>query len=330
MKLHTTNPPARAKVALGALASAGTLAAAIAPAAAQTPDRGAGITYEVRDDRLRYGESIDMRGRATGRTPGTLVSLLYRGNTREDWIELDVDELDDEGRFRLEGENRRRSGEARVAVGRQAARAAVNGEGLTPQLTSEAQEITIASQLRVDEADADTRVRAGRTARVTGTLRPGFEGREVILERRDGDGWRTLDRATTREGGRFTVSHLQHRSEAFKVRVRFEADEINTGWHDKPGRMAFLSRDGASWYGPGFYGRRTACGQKLTGDIKGVAHKRLPCGTRVVFKRGDRTVTARVIDRGPYVSGRQWDLAPATKRSLRYRGDGRVWAAVDR
>lgn len=330
MKLHTTNPPARAKVALGALASAGTLAAATAPVAAQTPDRGAGITYEVRDDHLRYGEPIELRGRAAGRAPGTPVSLLYRGDTREDWLELDVDELDDEGRFRLEADNRRRSGEARVAIGRETARAAVNGEGLRPELTSEAAEITIAAQLGVDEADEDTRVRAGRTARVTGTLRPGFEGREVILERRDGNGWRTLGRATTREGGRFTVSHLQERSEAFKVRVRFEEDEINTGWHDKPGRMAFLSRDGASWYGPGFYGQRTACGQTLTGDIKGVAHKTLSCGTKVVFKRGDRTVTARVIDRGPYVAGRQWDLAPAIKRSLGYNGDGRVWAAVDR
>lgn len=329
MRLNT-NLPARATVALGALTTAGTLAAAAAPAAAQTPDRGAGIAFEVRDDRLRYGESIDMRGRATGRTPGTLVSLLYRGNTREDWVELDVDELDDQGRFRLEGENRRRSGEARVVVGRQTARAAVNGEGLAPELTSRAEEITIASQLRADEADEDTVVRAGRSATVTGTLRPGFEGREVVLERRDDDGWRTLARATTREGGRFTVSHLQERSEAFEVRVRFEEDEINTGWHDEPGRMAFLSRDGASWYGPGFYGKRTACGQTLTGDIKGVAHKTLPCGTRVVFKRGDRTVTARVIDRGPFVAGRQWDLAPAVKQALGYTGDGPVWAAVDR
>jgi hypothetical protein len=325
-----TNRPARATVALGALTTAATLAAAAAPAAAQTPDRGAGIAFEVRDDHLRYGESIDLSGRAAERNEGTFVSLLYRGNTREAWIELDVDELDDEGRFSLEGENRRRSGEARVVVGRETARAAVNGDGLAPPRTSEAVDITIASQLRASEADEDAAVRGGRTARITGTLRPGFEDREVILERRDGEDWRTLDRATTREGGRFTLSHRQERSDAFEVRVRFEEDEINTGWHDEPGRMAFLSRDGASWYGPGFYGRRTACGQTLTGDIKGVAHKTLPCGTRVVFKRGDRTVTSRVIDRGPYVAGRQWDLAPATKRALRYSGDGPVWAAVDR
>lgn len=329
MRLHT-NRPARATVAFGALTTAVTLAAATAPATAQTPDRGAGIAFEVGDDRLRYGESIDLRGSAADRNEGTPVSLLYRGNTQEGWIELDVDELDGEGRFRLEGENRRRSGEARVVVGRETARAAINGEGLAPERTSDAVEITIASQLRADEAGEDAAVPAGRTARITGTLRPGFEDREVVLERRDGDGWRTLDRATTREGGHFTLSHRQERSGAFEVRVRFEEDEINTGWHDEPGRMAFLSRDGASWYGPGFYGRRTACGQTLTGDIKGVAHKTLPCGTHVVLKRGDRTVTARVIDRGPFVGGREWDLAPAIKRALRYSGDGPVWAAVDR
>jgi len=65
-----------------------------------------------------------------------------------------------------------------------------------------------------------------------------------------------------------------------------------------------------SWYGPGFYGNRTACGQRLTRGLIGVAHKTLPCGTRIVFRNpsNGRTVTAAVVDRGPYVAGRQWDL----------------------
>jgi hypothetical protein len=66
-----------------------------------------------------------------------------------------------------------------------------------------------------------------------------------------------------------------------------------------------------SWYGPGFYGRRTACGQAYTRQILGVAHRSLPCGTKVTFRNpsNGRTVTVPVIDRGPYVSGRQWDLS---------------------
>lgn len=70
----------------------------------------------------------------------------------------------------------------------------------------------------------------------------------------------------------------------------------------------------ASWYGPGFYGSGTACGQTYTRTILGVAHRSLPCGTRVTFRnpRNGRTITVRVIDRGPYVSGRMWDLSRGT------------------
>ncbi|MBA2717709.1 MAG: hypothetical protein H0U52_00510 [Chloroflexi bacterium] len=70
-------------------------------------------------------------------------------------------------------------------------------------------------------------------------------------------------------------------------------------------------RDGnVSWYGPGFYGKRTACGFAMTESLRGVAHRTLPCGTKVTFRNpaNGRTVTTTVVDRGPYVAGRQWDL----------------------
>ena len=65
-----------------------------------------------------------------------------------------------------------------------------------------------------------------------------------------------------------------------------------------------------SWYGPGFYGNGTACGEKLTKTLMGVAHRTLPCGTLVTFRNpaNGRTVTVPVVDRGPYVSGRTWDM----------------------
>ena len=66
-----------------------------------------------------------------------------------------------------------------------------------------------------------------------------------------------------------------------------------------------------SWYGPGFFGSGTACGQTYTKTLLGVAHRTLPCGTLVTFRNpaNGREVTAPVIDRGPYVAGRQWDLS---------------------
>jgi rare lipoprotein A len=69
--------------------------------------------------------------------------------------------------------------------------------------------------------------------------------------------------------------------------------------------------DDVSWFGPGLYGNGTACGQKLTKGLVGVAHRSLPCGTLIEFRnpRNGRVVTAAVVDRGPYVSGRIWDLS---------------------
>ena len=66
-----------------------------------------------------------------------------------------------------------------------------------------------------------------------------------------------------------------------------------------------------SWYGPGFFGSGTACGQTYTREIMGVAHRTLPCGTLVTFRHNGRQVTVPVIDRGPYVAGRTWDMSRA-------------------
>lgn len=78
----------------------------------------------------------------------------------------------------------------------------------------------------------------------------------------------------------------------------------------------------ASWYGPGLYGRQTACGQTLRPKTLGVAHKRLPCGTRVKFRYRGKVVIARVIDRGPYVRGLSWDLTEAASEALDFESVG--------
>jgi len=72
----------------------------------------------------------------------------------------------------------------------------------------------------------------------------------------------------------------------------------------------------ASWYGPGFYGNRTACGQLYTPEIIGVAHRTLRCGTMLVLEYGGRTMTVPVIDRGPYIAGRTLDLSNATRLAM--------------
>ena len=65
-----------------------------------------------------------------------------------------------------------------------------------------------------------------------------------------------------------------------------------------------------TWYGPGFYGGRTACGQRYTRQLVGVASRTLPCGTLVQFRWHGISVVAPVIDRGPFgSSGLVFDLS---------------------
>jgi rare lipoprotein A (peptidoglycan hydrolase) len=89
-----------------------------------------------------------------------------------------------------------------------------------------------------------------------------------------------------------------------------------------------LRSAGATWYGPGFYGKRTACGQVLRPGTLGVAHRNLPCGTAVKFVYGGRQIVTRVIDRGPYATGFSWDLTNGAREALGFEGSGRIRYAV--
>ncbi len=73
-----------------------------------------------------------------------------------------------------------------------------------------------------------------------------------------------------------------------------------------------------SWYGPGLIGNGTACGQTLTRKLVGVAHRTLPCGTMITFRSHGHTITAPVVDRGPYVDDRIFDLTYALCKKLEH------------
>jgi rare lipoprotein A (peptidoglycan hydrolase) len=71
----------------------------------------------------------------------------------------------------------------------------------------------------------------------------------------------------------------------------------------------------ATWFGPGFFGQRTACGQTLTPAVIGVAHRTLPCGTLVKVSYEGRSLILPVLDRGPY-SRADWDLTAGAAQAL--------------
>jgi peptidoglycan lytic transglycosylase len=97
---------------------------------------------------------------------------------------------------------------------------------------------------------------------------------------------------------------------------------------DQQARAADYKPATATWYGPGLYGNRTACGARLTHRTLGVAHKRLPCGTKVALRYEGHTIVVPVIDRGPYSRGVDYDLTYATARKLGISQTSRVRAAA--
>jgi rare lipoprotein A (peptidoglycan hydrolase) len=72
----------------------------------------------------------------------------------------------------------------------------------------------------------------------------------------------------------------------------------------------------ATWFGPGFYGQKTACGQTMSPVIVGVASRTLPCGTLVLVNYKSHRLTVPVIDRGPYANGATWDLTSGAASAL--------------
>lgn len=80
----------------------------------------------------------------------------------------------------------------------------------------------------------------------------------------------------------------------------------------------------ASWYGPGFHGKRTASGEVYDMEALTAAHPRLPFDTRVTVRNLDngRSVEVRVNDRGPFARGRIIDLSRAAARAIGMLGTG--------
>jgi rare lipoprotein A len=88
---------------------------------------------------------------------------------------------------------------------------------------------------------------------------------------------------------------------------------------------SYVARAGSS--GPAAFGRRTACGGVIRPETVGVSHPTLPCGARVFITFHGQTVLAQVVDRGPFVPGRQFDLTDALARRLGLSGVQEIhWA----
>ena len=177
------------------------------------------------------------------------------------------------------------------------------------------------SELRVSSTNLN--VLDGHAASVAGALRPVLPGRMVTLQAFGRNGWGTIARALTGTRGRFRLRYVVRHTGSQRVRLRFAGDTFHLGSSRRLGRLNVYRAVEASWYGGG---GGLACGGSLTTATMGVANRTLPCGTLVTLRYNGRTVRVPVIDRGPYVGSREFDLTEATKQALGFGDTGTVWS----
>lgn len=163
----------------------------------------------------------------------------------------------------------------------------------------------------------------GRTTTIRG-LRPEAAGRQVTVQRLvPGRGWESLGTAAADAAGAFSFPWRAKDVGRYELRTLLDGQpapaQAASANPDAPALTVYRPV-GATWYGPGFFGRRTACGQRLRKATRGVAHRTLPCGSVVEITYGGRTVQAQVIDRGPFRAGVHYDLTQATARDLGFDG----------
>jgi rare lipoprotein A (peptidoglycan hydrolase) len=187
----------------------------------------------------------------------------------------------------------------------------------TPLATKSSSSLTVKSVRRT--------VIAGKRVVVRGVLRPAGSGRAVSLQlAKRGGGWTTVDHDRTDRRGRYVLVWRAARTGTKRVRVHFGGTRELSSARHLAGTTRIYRRALASWYGPGLYGGHLACGGTLSPGTLGVANKSLPCGTKVTLHYRGRTVRVPVVDRGPYVGAREFDLTAATKRRLGFGSTGTV------
>ncbi|HWF54914.1 MAG TPA: septal ring lytic transglycosylase RlpA family protein [Solirubrobacteraceae bacterium] len=316
-------------VAAGALllavpSSTVALAATAAPAA---PAASTIESVELGAAHLGYGKRLSVSGAAGPSAAGERVELQLDTADTHGWSNVAHDTVSRDGRFQLTVPVHR-SGSIRVIA--DGAPSTAGAPASTPSAAADVvhtaiqpslpRHITVGAELSV--ARQEHGVLGGQSTAVSGRLQPGVRGRRVELQERSGRRWSTVGSARTSARGRFKVRFRPQGGALRALRVRFAGDAVNTAVSARAGSITVYSPTVASWYEDG---GNTACGFHA---YYGVANVSLPCGTKVAFRSGGRTVTATVDDRGPYVGGRSYDLNQNTAGALGFGGVGTVWASV--
>lgn len=320
------NLRAGAVPALGALAITSTLSAGGAIAAAAAGPAGVasaqtqGVAATVSSPHVGYRKPAVVVGRVADGQPGQALALQFQARGAATWQTVATGLSGRAGSYRLSA-RLERSGSLRVIADSGALRTDATAASTATAPGSSAQAIYVGAGIVAHTRQRD--VLNGGAITVTGALRPLTADAGVELQEREGHRWVTLARTRTGARGRYRLRFRPRGTGSPLIRVRYAGGAINDASTQRLGAVNVYRLAGASWYGPG---GSLACGGTLTSGTLGVANKTLPCGTLVTLRYGNRRVRVPVVDRGPYVAGRDYDLTPATKAALGFGDTGTIWA----
>jgi len=165
----------------------------------------------------------------------------------------------------------------------------------------------------------------GRTLRFRGAVGADQAGRTLQIQRQQPDGrWVDTTTALVAGDGSFLARWRTDAIGQFAVRALIAGGQAQAaaGTQAPPAavppttKVTVYRPARATWFGPGFYGKRTACGQVMSHGLLGVAHRKLPCGTPVAVFFNGQALTVPVVDRGPFGNGAHYDLTAAAAKTL--------------
>ncbi len=249
-----------------ALAVVGLAFAASPAAAAQVSD----VDIEADDSRVARGESVELRGSVSPKLDDRRIELKFK-TAKGDYDKLDETRTDGDGDYDFE---------------------------VTPDFTGRYRAVAVddSGEKEAESGRVDVKVDAALTARtkkdvlrgkdiaIRGRLAPGVRDRKVTIQRQRNGDWDRIAIARTDGDGGYRAEWTPEELGSFPVRAKFEGDDLNGAIKQQVEHRVHVYRSAvSSWYGPGLYGNTTACGQTLRPDTVGVAHKTLPCGTKVAL-----------------------------------------------
>jgi hypothetical protein len=158
----------------------------------------------------------------------------------------------------------------------------------------------------------------GHTLRFRGSVGADEAGRTLQVQRQQPDGsWLATATATVASDGSFLARWRTDAIGQFAVRALIAGGQAQAAAAAPLSTSVTIYRPArATWFGPGFYGKRTACGQVMSHALLGVAHRTLPCGTPVAVFLDGKAVTVPVVDRGPFANGARYDLTAAAAQAI--------------